>query len=127
MKLSAIIKSQKQIEEMGHTIENNVIEYVDINTIAHFGNCTCFQIACSNVCPMSTYNNTRNLGFLIRSFVEIMGIDREDGRLLSKIRNIPCRLVFENKGGWGSRCIGFGHFMKDKFVLTEEFVQIDEL
>ena len=126
MKLSEITKSKKQIEEMGHSIENNVIVSVDINTIAHFGNCTCFEISCKDVCPMSTYNNTRNLGLLVKSFVELMSAEREDGRRLSEMTNIPCRLVFENQGGWGGRCIGFGHFMKDKFVLTEEFAKIDE-
>ena len=126
MTLSEITKSQKQIEAMGHSIENNVIVSVDINTIAHFGNCTCFEILCSNVCPISGYNNTLNLGFLVKSFVQLMEIDQEDGLRLSNIRNIPCRLVFAGQGGWGSRCIGFGHFMKDKFVLTEEFVKINE-
>lgn len=126
MTLSEITKSQKQIEAMGHSIENNVIVSVDINTIAHFGNCTCLEILCSNVCPMSGYNNTRNLGLLVKAFVRIMEIDQEDGLRLSKIRNIPCRLVLEGKGGWGSRCIGFGHFMKDQFVLTEEFAKINE-
>lgn len=127
MKLREIIKSKKQIEEMGHSIENNVIVSVDINTIAHFGNCTCFEIACEDVCPMSTYNNTCGLGLLVKSFVELMEISREDGLRLSEIKNIPCRLVFAGKGGWGSRCIGFGHFMKDKFVLTEEFARINEI
>lgn len=125
MTLSEITKSQKQIEAMGHSIGNNVIVSVDINTIAHFGNCTCLEILCSNVCPMSGYNNTRNLGLLIKAFVRIMEIDQEDGLRLSEIRNIPCRLVFEGNGGWGDRCIGFGHFMKDKFVLTEEFAKIN--
>ena len=37
MKLAEIVKGQKQIEAMGHSIENNVIKSVDINTIAHFG------------------------------------------------------------------------------------------
>ena len=126
MKLCEITKSQKQIEEMGHLVENNVIVSVDINTIAHFGNCTCFEINCSNVCTLCGYNNTKNIGFLVKAFVRLMEIDKEDGLRLSTIRNIPCRLVFENQGGWGSRCIGFGHFMNDKFVLTEDFVKIDE-
>lgn len=125
MRLSEIVKSEAQIKEMGHSISNNMIVAVDINTIAHFGNCTCFEIMCEDVFPLSGYNNTKNLGFLVKSFVELMGISREDGRRLSEIK-IPCRLVFEGKGGWGNRCIGFGHFMKDKFVLTEHFVKIDE-
>lgn len=123
MELKDIIKTKKEIEKMGYKIENNFIENVEVNTIAHFGNLTCFEIMCTNVCPMSGYNNINNLGYIIRAFFEVIGLSEEDGLRLSEIKNVPCRLIFE--GGWGSRCVGFGHFMKDKFVLTSEFVQIN--
>lgn len=124
MKLEDIIKTQKQIEEMGYKIENNLIEDVNINTIAHFGDVTCFEIGCSNVYPMSRYNNIGNLGYIVRAFVELFDLSKDDGVRLTEIKDLPCRLVL--KDGWGSRCIGFGHFMKDKFVLTDEFVKLDE-
>ena len=124
MNLKNIIKTEKEIREMGYEIENNIIEKVDINTIAHFGNVTCLEIGCTNVYPMSTYNNIGNLGYVLRAFIELFDLSEEDGLLLTKIKSIPCRLVFE--GDWGSKCIGFGHFMKNKFVLTEEFAKIDE-
>ena len=124
MKLIDIIKTQKQIEEMGYKIENNIIEDLDVNTIAHFGNLTCFEIGCSNVYPMSCYNNIDNLGYIIRAFIELFDLSEEDGLRLTKIKNVPCRLIFE--GGYGSRCVGFGHFMKDKFVFTEEFAKVNE-
>jgi hypothetical protein len=125
MNLQDIIKTEKQVKEMGHHIENNIIEKVDINTIAHFGNVTCFEILCSNVCAMSGYINTKNLGYIIKTFIEFFDLSEEDGLRLSRIKNIPCRLIFEGEGGWGSRCIGFGHFIKDKFVLTEDFAKVD--
>ena len=124
MKLEDIIKTKKQIEEAGYKIENNFIEKVNVNTIAHFGNLTCFEIMCTNVCPMSGYNNIRNLGYIIRAFFEVIGLSEEDGLRLTEIKNVPCRLILE--GGWGSRCVGFGHFIKDKFVFTEDFAKIDE-
>ena len=124
MKLKEIIKTRKQIEEMGYRIENNIIENVDINTIAHFGNVVCFEIMCENVCPMSSYNNISNLGYILRAFIELFDLSEEDGLRLTKIKSLPCRIVLE--GGWGSKCVGFGHFMKDKFVLTEEFAKINE-
>lgn len=124
MKLEDIIKTQKQIEEMGYKIENNYIDHVDVDTIAHFGNLTCFEIMCTNVCPMSAYNNIGNLGYIIRAFIELFDLSEEDGLRLAKIKNIPCRLFYE--GAWGSKCIGFGHFMKDKFVLVDEFAKIDK-
>ena len=124
MKLKDIIKTEKEINEMGYRIGNNFIESVDVNIIAHFGNVTCFEVMCANVCPMSTYNNIGNLGYIIRAFFEVIGLSEEDGLRLTEIKNVPCRLIFE--GGWGSRCVGFGHFMKNKFVLTREFAKIDE-
>ena len=103
MKFEDIIKTKEQIKEMGHSIENNMIEYVDVNTIAHFGNVTCFEIVCSNICAMSSYNNLRNLGFIIKAFIKLLDLSEEDGLRLSKIKNIPCRLIFEGQGGWGSK------------------------
>lgn len=123
--LKSIIKTESELREMGYGINNNIIKYIDVNTIGHFGNSTCFEIMCDNICPMGGYNNTGNIGFLIRAFIELFGITEEDGLRLSKIRNIPCRLIFNQSDcEWGSRCIGFGHFMKDKFVLTEDFAKI---
>ena len=126
MKFEDIIKTKEQIKEMGHSIENNMIEYVDVNTIAHFGNVTCFEIVCSNICAMSSYNNLRSLGFIIKAFIELFDLSEEDGLRLYKIKNIPCRLIVEGQGGWGSKCIGFGHFMKDKFVFVDDFAKINE-
>lgn len=123
MKLKDIIKTEQEIKETGHAIENNIIEKVDVNTIAHFGNTTCFEILCSNVCAMSLYHNTPNLGYIIKAFIEFFDLSEEDGIRLSEIKNIPCRIICD---GWGSKCLGFGHFMKDKFVLTEDFAKINE-
>ena len=86
------------------------------------------EIACSDVYPMSCYNNTQNLGYILKAFIELFELDEEDGLRITKIKNIPCRLIFESKNGciWGSRCIGIGHFMKDKFVFIEDFAKINE-
>ena len=125
--LKSIIKKEEDVRSLGLGIQNNIIENVDVNTIAHFGNVTCLEIYCTDICPMCTYNNTANLGFLIRALIELLGISEEDGLRLSKIKNIPCRLVFNDKNcSWGSKCIGIGHFMKDKFVLLDDFVLINE-
>lgn len=128
MKLKDIINKKADIDAIGFDIANNVIKNIDVNTIAHFGNTTCFEIICEDVCPMSCYNNTRNLGFILRAFIELFELSEEDGLRISEIRNIPCRLIFESKNGciWGSKCIGFGHFMKDKFVFVEDFAKINE-
>lgn len=124
--LESIIKTEDRIKKLGYGISNNIIICVDINAVGHFGNNVCFEIMCSNVYPMAMYNNTSNIGYLIRSFIELFDLTEEDGMRLSKIKNIPCRLVFDDPNcTWGSKCIGFGHFMDDKFVLTDDFAKID--
>ena len=109
-------------------VENNIITSVDINIIAHFGNCVCLEIACENVWPVSGYVNTKNIGTMLQAFVKLFDLEEEDGVRISKIKNVPCRLIFENgynKSSWGLKCIGFGNFMKDKFILTKDFVKIN--
>ena len=128
MKLKDVVKTKQEIDDIGYDIANNIITNVNINTIAHFGNSTCFEIACNDVYPMSCYNNLQNLGYILRAFIEFFELSEEDGLRITQIKNIPCRLIFESKNGciWGSKCIGFGHFMKDKFVFTEDFARINE-
>lgn len=126
MKLNDVIHTGKDIVSMGHTIENNMIENVDIRVVGHFGNACSLDIFCSNVGLFGGYNNTRNVGFLIRAFIELFDLSEEDGISIDKLKNIPCRIIMEGSGGWGGRCIGFGHFMKDKFVLRDDFAKIDE-
>lgn len=121
-----IIKTKSQIEEMGYGIENNIIEKVDVNCIGHFGNCVTFEIQCKNVYAMCHYNNTANLGFIIKKFIELMGLTDEDGIRLSNIRNVPCRVVYADPHcSYGSRCVGIGHFMENKFVLIDDLAKLE--
>ena len=121
-----IIKTKSQIEEMGYGIENNIIERVEVNCIGHFGNCVTLEIYCHNVCAMCHYNNTANLGFIIKKFVELMGLTDEDGIKLSNIRNVPCRIVYADPHcSYGSRCVGIGHFMENKFVLIDDLAKFE--
>ena len=127
MKLKDIIRNKEWIMGNGYGIENNIIERVDIKTIAHFGNCTCLEILCANIVPYSARNNTKNLGALIKALIEFLDIAEEDGVYLSKIKNIPIRLVFEGtrEGHFGEKAIGIGDFLKDRFVLFDDFSTIE--
>lgn len=125
MKLKDIVRSQQEVLFKGNSIKNNIIESVNIKVIGHFNNCSALEIICSDICCLSGYNNTKNLGFLIKAFIELFDLTEEDGLNLNKIHNIPCRLIFAEDGSWGGKCIGFGHFMKDKFVYKEDFIKID--
>ena len=123
-----ITKSLEDIVNKGYGVENNIIKEIDINIIAHFGNIPCLTIVCENICPYGSYNDIARLGYLLKAIVEFFGVDREDGVMLSKIKNIPCRIVFEKNGTnhWGERAVGIGHYMKDKFVLFEDFASLSE-
>lgn len=125
MNLNQILKTEDELVQRGYTIKNNIIENIDVKLIAHFNNCCTLCIYCDSITPLCNYNNTQNLGFLLQAFYSLFDLGEEDGLYISKIKNIPCRLVFTGDGTWGDRCVGFGHFMSDKFVLTEEFVKID--
>lgn len=123
-----ITKSLREIKAMGHGVENNIIERIDVNIIAHFGNIPCLTIICKDITPYGYFNDIGRLGYLLKALVEFFGVDREDGVWLSDLKNIPCRLVFEGDGDthWQEKAIGIGHYMKDKFILFEDFVKLDE-
>ena len=121
MKLVDIIKTKEEIIKNNHKIENNVIKKVEVDVVAHFGNCPTFEIICSNVYALSGYSHFDNLGFVIHAFYELFNISREDGLRLSDIKNLPCRIIVQ-----GSRCIGFGHSIEDKFVYSDDFSHINK-
>ena len=109
MRLKDIIRSEESFTE-NVVIRNDIITSVDIDVIGHFGNCSSLEI----------YGKI----ILVRALVELFEISEEDGIRLSDIKNIPCRILLD--GSPFGRCIGFGHFMKNKFVYTEDFVRIAE-
>ena len=115
-------------KSLGYGVENNIVKSIDVNIIAHFGNIPCLTIMCENICPYGMYNDIARLGYLLKAYVEFFEVDREDGVMLSNIKNIPCRLVFEGNGEshLGEKAIGIGHYMKDKFILFEDFKELDK-
>ena len=127
MRLKDIIQTEKQIIADGNSIENNIITSVDIVCMGHFGNIVSLDIMANNCCWYSCHCNTDNIGWQIKALVELFDLTKEDGFRLTDFKNIPCRIITEGSGGWGVRIIGFGHFMKNKFVYKEDFARIDEL
>ena len=123
-----ITYSLKDIEEKGYGVENNIIKGIDINIIAHFGNVPCLTIMCENIMPYGHYNDISRLGYLLKAIVEFFEVDREDGIALSELKNIPCRLVFEGNGKyhWVEKAVGIGHYMRDKFILFNDFSKLDD-
>lgn len=123
-----ITYSLKDIEAIGYGVENNIIKEIDINIIAHFGNTPCLTIICEKIIPYGHYNDISRLGYLLKAIVEFFEVAKEDGVVLSELKNIPCRIVFEGNGNnhWGEKAVGIGHFMKDKFILFDDFSNFDD-
>lgn len=116
----------KDVLAKGYSVENNLVS-LDVQVIGHFDNSVSLVIAANNVIPYSSYNNTENIGFIIKYLVELLGIQKEDGLLISKVKDVPARLIFDSKEpGWGVKCVGIGNFMEDKFVMFDVLARMDK-
>lgn len=116
----------KDVLAKGCSVENNLVS-LDIQVIGHFDNSVSLVIVAKNAVPYSAYNNTENIGFIIKYLVELLGIEKEDGLLISKVRDVPARLIFDSKEpGWGAKCIGIGNFMEDKFVMFDVLAKMNK-
>ena len=111
---------QELLENEKLNIQNSIIKNIDLNVVGHYGNCVCVEVICKNVTAIGGWNNTESAGKIIKELVVLLGLDIEDGRRVSSIKDVPCRLVIE--GGFLGKCVGIGHFMNDDFVLTEELM-----
>ena len=116
----------KDVLAKGYSVENNLVS-LDVQVIGHFDNSVSLVIAAKNVIPYSAYNNTENIGFIIKYLVELLGIEKENGLLISRVKDVPARLIFDSKEPcWGAKCIGIGNFMEDKFVMFDVLAKMDK-
>ena len=113
-----IVKRNPDLGSM--QIENNMIDSIEINVIGHFGNIVTLDMFFTNCCLFSQYNLGGYLGDVLKVIVEVLDLTNDNGVCVSKIKNVPVRIVSES--GCGSKVIGFGHFMKDRFVLVEDVI-----
>lgn len=115
-----IIRTEEEIKYLGFDIENNTIAEAEIVVTAHFGNTVGLHIYCKNVAIISGYQNTNNVGYMIKHLVEFFDVSEEDGlRFTEQFKDIPCRIVLDH-----DRCIGFGHVTRNAFVLRDDFVKV---
>lgn len=116
----------KDVLAKGCSVENNLVS-LDVQVIGHFGNSVSLVIAAKNVIPYSAYNNTENIGIIIKYLVELLGIEKEDGLFISDVKDVPARLIFDSKEPcWGAKCVGIGNFMEDKFVMFDVLAKMDK-
>lgn len=119
MKFEDIIKTKDEIIADGNSIENNIIVSIDIRCIGRYENMVSLEVLATNCLLYNAYSNTDNIGWQFKALVELFDLSKEDGFYLSRFKNIPCRIIT-----YGPKVIGFGHFMKDKFVYNEDFARI---
>ena len=107
-----------------YSIENNVIKKLDILVTGHFGNTVSVAMTCENVNPFPLYNSVGNIGFILRALVELFDKERDESVSISALQGTPIRLVFDSKDLYTGRCVGIGHFMKDRFILTDDLMKL---
>lgn len=123
MKLSDIIRTRAQVEADGYQIDNEMIHGADISVIGHFGNAVSLNVWTGSCCLIHDHDLTQNIGIVIKALVELFDLTDEDGYVFSKFKEIPCRIIFS---GWGGKVVGFGHFMKNRFVYTDDLKWLTE-
>lgn len=112
-------KTEAEIFEH-HTIRNDIIRQIDIEIIGHLDNLCQLVIVGSNRVLMSGYNNTHALGYILQNLIEFFDLQDENGVFLSSIKNVPCRVILNFQG----YIVGFGHFMKDRFVMIHDIIKV---
>lgn len=105
-------------------IAEDELQRIDIEVIPHYGWLPCFSLHFKSCSPIPPHNNTRNLGFILHTFLQLFQV-REDGEYLSKFVNKRVRLVY-SYDGYGERCVAVGHPYVDKFIFFEDLMKVSD-
>lgn len=97
-------------------VRNSMINKIDISLIGHFGNVVTIEVKTCHGNLFKEYSATRCLGKVLQVLYDLLDLTEEDGRSLSSVYGIPCRIVCDVR----ARAVGLGHFMKDKFILDKD-------
>jgi len=123
MKLNDILKKEEDILADGHVLSNEMIRDADILVIGHFGNAVSLNIWTGCCALTHDRMNTGNLGIMIKAIVELLCLEDENGFCFSKLKDIPVRIISD---GPFTKVLGFGHFMKNRFVYTDDLNKLTE-
>lgn len=111
-------------EEFPAGIENACIKSIDIDVIGHFGDAITLDMPISLggsrlANPLSGRDLTNHVGKFIQVLFRLLALSEEDGKKLSEIKEVPCRVVF-----CYDTIVGLGHFLDDRFMLFDELLEI---
>lgn len=122
MKMNFLTEEEIKQRYLNSDFKNGIMKALDIEVIGHFGNAVCVDapICYYNdgvyVFPFNGIVSTLSCGILIKVIFDLFDIHEEDGIKLSKIKNIPCRIAFND-----NKTIAVGNFIKNKFMIVDEF------
>ncbi len=115
-----ILKTEKEILKEGFQLKNEMIKSFDINVIGHFGNSVMLEMCLNSglrlFCNYSVGNCMR---YLIDIIFSVLDLTDENGIRISQIRDVPIRIIYHE-----SSVVGFGHFLRDKFVYIDDVVAL---
>lgn len=124
--MSKIFLTEKQINDRLYVyrIKEDQLNRIDVQVIPHYGWLPCLSLHFSSCSPLSPHNNTKNLGFILQTFLQLFDI-REDGEYLSKICNKKVRLVYSVEG-FHEECVAVGHPYKDRYVFFSDLMKVSD-
>ena len=104
--------------------EDNYIEEIDVEITAHFGNCVSLYLICDAVRPIPLWSSTSNIGYIIKTFVELLDASMEDGLYLQKLKGRKIRIAYEGKHKFIGKSIALGHPYKDKWIIITDLMKV---
>lgn len=112
--------TKEELENKGYTIQNSVVEKLDLRILGHFNNIAVIYLVCDCCVLFSGYNSPYSIKDILKCIIEVLDLTDDDGVFLSSIKNVPIRLVVSEN----SKVIGFGNIQKNKFVLIKDVLRM---
>ena len=116
-----IIKSKTELINDGYTIENAMLESIDIDVIKRFGGITTLNMITNCCVIFGGHNMDVILSEVIKYIVDTLNLNKNESISITDIKNVPIRIVSH---GLGSKVVGFGDFLFDRFVLVEDVIAL---
>ena len=126
MKLKDILVTEEKIKSDGHRLSNDMIRGAEVTVSSHYYGVVSMKMWVTCCCLIHDYNNTNRLGYIIHAIAELLDLKKEDDSAFDffKIKDIPVRIIHD---GAFSKVLGFGHFMENKFVYTEDLMNLTDV
>ncbi|MDD4817330.1 MAG: DUF5131 family protein [Victivallaceae bacterium] len=92
-----------EAKKRNYEVNNALIAEIDLNLIGHFGNIVTLEIRLSDGrVVFNSCNATARIGVLLQCLCDLLELSDEEGRRLSSVRNIPCRILCSPGGVIGA-------------------------